>query len=144
MTETNYRETASFQEYEDIRKLLEQEKAKVKVLEVGAHIMRGLGWFAATVSTLFVVGYLSWFIFIRGEAYGEAARHNSEREATAFATRVLGPGVQFRVVCSEYSFVEDSQNCVVIREGKNPFTLHCDDDDSVTNDGCKIKSIEDL
>lgn len=57
MENTNYRETASFKEYEDIKKLLEQEKDKVKAFEVGKHIMRGVGWFAATVSILFVVGY---------------------------------------------------------------------------------------
>lgn len=144
MENTNYRETASFKEYEDIRKLLEQEKTKVKALNVGGHIMRGVGWFAATVSVLYVIGMLFWFAAIRGTAYGEAARHNSEREATNFATRVLGPNVQFRVVCSEYSIDGNVQNCLVTREGKNPFNLHCDDDDPVTNDGCRIKSLEDL
>lgn len=130
--ETGYRETAQFKEYEDIKKLLEEEKLKVKAINVGASIMRGIGWFAVTVSTLLAIGLLCWFTMFRGIAFGVTARQNAETEARRAGTAMFGPSAEFRVLCTGQW---GQSNCSIIKGDKTIY-LNCDEDDPIANDGC--------
>ena len=98
----------------------------------------GVGWFAVALPIAAVVVHCGWFVFIRGVAWGEAARRNAEREATAYVTRMRG-AAPLGIACVRGGIGDfGSMNCVArMRDARITVTLNCDDDDPVTNDGCE-------
>jgi hypothetical protein len=98
---------------------------------------RGVGWFAVTVPIAAIVVYAVWFCTLRGTAWGENARRNAEREATAYATRVYGTA-PLGVVCSDAN--EGEQRCAVRYNAPvGTVEIRCDDDDPIANDGCRFR-----
>lgn len=99
-------------------------------------VARGIGWFAATVPITSIVVFVFWFACIRGAAWGERARLNAEREATTYATRVIGASPA-GVVCDDEDADIGVKHCVVVyRNLREPIVLRCDDDEPIANDGC--------
>ena len=102
---------------------------------------RGVGWFAVTVTIAAIVLYAGWFCTLRGTAWGERARRNAEREATAYATRVYGtPPLAVACSSAESGALEGELRCVVRYNAPiGTVEVRCDDDDPITNDGCRFR-----
>ncbi len=117
-------------ENNNLRGELATAKKGVARRETLTAFARGVGRLAVTVPVAAIVVYAVWFCTLRGTAWGERARRNAEREATAYATRLYG-AAPLGVVCRGdtcYARFDDSIGTV---------KLYCDDDDPIANDGCR-------
>lgn len=100
---------------------------------------RGVGWFAVTVTIAAIVVYAVWFCTLRGTAWGENARRNAEREATAYATRVYG-SPPLGVACGKPEGWDGELRCAVRYNAPvGTVEMRCDDDDPIANDGCRFR-----
>lgn len=94
-----------------------------------------VGAFATLFALVALVVGILWLGF-RGSAFGVNARHNAEREATAFFRRTVAtPPVA--VYCADRSnSCELRLTCSgLLPDGHSEWAC-CDDDDPKTNDGC--------
>ena len=118
-------------ENKGLRSELAAAKKSVSRRETLSAFARGVGWFAVTVPVAAIVVYAVWFCTLRGTAWGENARRNAEREATAYATRVYGTP-PLAVACR-------GDRCIVrLSAPLGMAELRCDDDDPIANDGCRF------
>lgn len=124
-------------ENKSLRSELATAKKGVARRETLTAFARGVGWFAVTVTIAAIVVYGVWFCTLRGTAWGENARRNAEREATAYATRVYGTA-PLGVACRDAN--EGEQRCVVRYNAPvGTVEIRCDDDDPIANDGCRFR-----
>lgn len=100
-------------------------------------VARGLAWFTVTVPVAALIVYGVWFVCVRGVAWGERARRNAEREATAYVTRTRGVS-PLSVVCDDAQTHHGPGTalCNALMPDRSVVEVECDDDDPVANDGC--------
>lgn len=100
-----------------------------------------VGWALLSFLCLAAGGALIYYGGARGFASGERARHNAEREAIVYATRING-AAPVSVYCA-YERRGASTSCMhrmlcTVRNAVGAQTrICCDDDEAVSNDGCR-------
>jgi len=128
-------------------------ESDVKAIQSGwrENVWTGTGWrrLGALVSTLTIItaaGLSGWHIgtrtVFRGSAWGVAARHNSEREALRWG-RDMWPTLQpANVYCTpEGPRGLIACDCYVTDPNHTTWRVVCDDDDPISNDGCRVSSV---